>query len=332
MGDASPHRPAREQAALMRIHLDTDFGGDPDDACALAMLLGWPGVELVGITTGADRAGQRAAYVAHFLALAGRPDIPVAAGAGTSLTTLATADPVVGDDRHWPLDLAPRPSPPGAALDLLGQSVERGATIVAIGPYTNLALLEVARPGILGRVPVVVMGGWVEPPADGLPTWGPDSDFNVQWDTWAADIVARTAADLTLATLPSTLKAHLRAADLPRLRAAGPLGARLASQSEAHAQVQQMTALGRAHAGLPTDLLNFHYDPVACAVAVGWPGALVTEARLLPILENRVLRFHLDDRGRPTRLLRDLDGDAFSAVWLAAVEAAHPGPSPDRRR
>ena len=33
----------------MRIHLDTDLGGDPDDACALAMLLGWPGVELVGI-------------------------------------------------------------------------------------------------------------------------------------------------------------------------------------------------------------------------------------------------------------------------------------------
>ncbi len=32
----------------MRIHLDTDLGGDTDDACALAMLLGWPGVELVG--------------------------------------------------------------------------------------------------------------------------------------------------------------------------------------------------------------------------------------------------------------------------------------------
>ena len=38
----------------MPIHLDTDLGGDPDDACALAMLLGWPDVELVGITTTAD--------------------------------------------------------------------------------------------------------------------------------------------------------------------------------------------------------------------------------------------------------------------------------------
>lgn len=35
----------------VRVHLDTDLGGDPDDACALAMLLGWPNVEIVGITT-----------------------------------------------------------------------------------------------------------------------------------------------------------------------------------------------------------------------------------------------------------------------------------------
>jgi inosine-uridine nucleoside N-ribohydrolase len=35
----------------MRLHVDTDFAGDPDDACALAMVLGWPGVELVGVTT-----------------------------------------------------------------------------------------------------------------------------------------------------------------------------------------------------------------------------------------------------------------------------------------
>lgn len=113
----------------MKIHLDTDFGGDPDDACALARLLGWPGVELVGVTTVADAAGWRAAYARHVLGLVGRDDVPVAAGA--PMTTLAVADPVIGDDRHWPGDLAPSPSPPGAALDLLARTLERGATIVA---------------------------------------------------------------------------------------------------------------------------------------------------------------------------------------------------------
>lgn len=163
----------------MRIHLDTDLGGDPADACALAMLLGWPGVDIVGITTAVDPGGRRAGYVAHCLQLAGRQDIPVAAGAEVSLTTLRLANPVTDDERYWPSTLACRPSPPGAALDLLDHSIETGATVVGIGPYTNLALLEVARPGSLGRAPVVTMGGWTQPPSDGLPAWGPEMDWNV---------------------------------------------------------------------------------------------------------------------------------------------------------
>src|SRR5919106_3017212 len=175
---------------MVRIHLDTDLGGDTDDACAFAMLLGWPGVELVGITTVTDPARLRARYVAHCLELVGRDDIPVVSGSELSLTTLASAEPVTNDERYWPRGLAGRSSPPGAALDLLHDSIEHGATIVAIGPWTNLAFIEVARPGSLGRVPVVVMGGWTGPPAAGLPQWGPERDFNVQWDTRAAQIVA----------------------------------------------------------------------------------------------------------------------------------------------
>jgi inosine-uridine nucleoside N-ribohydrolase len=54
------------------------------------------------------------------------------------------------------------------------------------------------------------------------PAWGPERDHNVQFDTRAAQILATTATRLTLVTLPVTLKAHLRAADLPRFRASGP--------------------------------------------------------------------------------------------------------------
>jgi inosine-uridine nucleoside N-ribohydrolase len=316
----------------MRIHLDTDLGGDTDDACALAMLLGWPEVELVGITTAADPAGRRAGYVTHCLELVGRDDIPVAAGAELSLTTLRAAEPVMDDERHWPGSLASRPSPPGAALDLLHRSVERDATIVGIGPWTNLALLEVTRPGSLARVPVVAMGGWTGPPAAGLPQWGPEMDFNVQWDTRAAEIVAATAARLTMVTLPVTLKAHLRAADLPRLRASGTLGELLARQGEAHGHDYRMAEMGRAHPGLPDDLLNFQYDPVACAVALDWPGAVVQEAHLLPVLEAGVLRFQPDPGGRPTRVVVDLDAASFTESWLGAVEAAQPARATHRGR
>jgi purine nucleosidase len=305
----------------MRIHLDTDLGGDTDDACALAMLLGWPEVEITGITTAADPGGRRAAYVAHLLRLAGRDDIPLAAGAEVSATTLDRADPVVDDERHWPANIIPRPSPPGAAWDLLEHSLGAGATLVAIGPYTNLALFEITRSGSLARQPVVVMGGWLQPPAPGLPQWGPDMDYNVQWDTRAAEVVAATA-QLTLVTLSATLKAHLRGADLPRVRAAGPLGELLARQSEAHAQTYQMEKLGRDHSGLPNDLLNFQYDPVACAVALGWSGATVEEIRVQPLRTGDVLSFQPHPEGRSTRVVRDVDGAAFRETWLSAVQAA----------
>jgi purine nucleosidase len=165
------------------------------------------------------------------------------------------------------------------------------------------------------------MGGWVQPPAPGLPPWGPGMDFNVQWDTRAAEAVAANAR-LTLVTLPATLKAHLRRADLPRLRAAGPLGQLLARQSEAHGQANQMEGLGREYSGLPDDLLNFHYDPVACAVALGWSGATVEEMRLRPVRQDGVLSFQPHPEGRPMRVVVDVDGAAFRETWLAAVENA----------
>jgi purine nucleosidase len=304
----------------MLVHLDTDLGGDIDDACALAFLLGQPGVELAGVTTVADRAGLRAGYARHCLDLAGRDGIPVVAGAGLSMTTMRIAEPVIDDERYWPGGLLCHPAPAGAALDLLQRNIERGATLVAIGPWTNLALLEIARPGSLSRAPVVATGGWTGLGA-GLPPWGPDMDFNVQWDSRAAEVVA-AAADLTLVPLPVTLKAHLRAADLPRLRASGPLGELLARQGAAHGRDYRMAELGRLHAGLPDDLLNFQYDAVACAVAAGWPGAVVEQARLDFVHERGLVRFRPGPGGRPTRVLVDLDSVGFAEYWLTAVEAA----------
>ena len=228
---------------------------------------------------------------------------------------------MVDDPRYWPASAVPLPGPPGAPLDLLAASVEAGATIVAIGPCTNLALLEIARPGTLAGARVVMMGGWVRPPADGLPAWGPEMDWNVQWDTAATRIVAETA-DLTLATLPATLTGQLRSTDLPRLAACGPLGELLARQCEVYGPEAGMPDLGKAHPGLPDDLLNFHYDPLAAAAAVGWPGAVIREERLRVDLDGECLRFVSDPDGRSTGVLGEVDGPAFTEAWLSAVERA----------
>src|ERR671937_131293 len=199
---------------MARIHLDTDLGSDTDDLCALAMLLGWPGAELVGVTTTTDPGGLRAGMTAFALRLAGRQDVPLAAGAEGPL-----AEPMVPFDLpdYWPAPIRPRPSGPGAALALLAASVEAGATVVAVGPFTNLALLEAARPGLLRRTRLVLMGGHVTQAPEGLPPVGPDDDFNVQQDHLAARVVLERC-DPVVVPLAATTRVWLRASQLPRLR------------------------------------------------------------------------------------------------------------------
>lgn len=314
----------------MRIHLDTDLGGDPDDACALVMLLGWPGVELVGVTTTIDPGGARAGCVEYVLQLAGRHDVSVLAGAKVSSTTGSVAGPTVDDERYWPDALPLRPSPLGAALDALERSAAVGATIVAIGPLTNLGALEAARPGALASAAIVAMGGWVDEPGDGLPAWGPEMDWNLQWDTRSAQLVLQAAGHLTLVTLPATLSAPLRAGALPRLRASGPLGELLARQSEARGAEADMTGLGLRHRGLPDDLVNFHYDPVTCATALEWGGVAKESRRLRAVMDGELLRLQDDESGRAVEVVTRVDGEAFSASWLSAVEAADAAAGPAR--
>jgi purine nucleosidase len=306
----------------VRLHLDTDLGGDTDDVCALAMLLGWPAVDLVGITTVIDTDGRRAGCVAEVLRVAGRTEVPVAAGAASTISQPGLLWGDTADDaRYWQQRVTPRPAPTGAALDLLGASIEAGATVVAIGPYTNLAVLATSRPGILADVPVVLMGGWFQPPEVTLPQWGPEMDFNVQTDDIAARIVLANAS-VTVVPLTVTMRAHLRSRDLPRLRAAGPLGQLVADQAVAHAVDHDMSRLGRTHEGLPDDLLNFQYDPIACAVAVDWNGAVVETENIRPVPGSSPLRFEVHPDGVPARVLTDLDADRFNEDWLRSIETA----------
>jgi inosine-uridine nucleoside N-ribohydrolase len=295
----------------MLVHLDTDLGSNPDDAAALVYLLARPDVEVTGITTVDDEGGRRAGVVAEVLRLAGRTGVAVAAGAERSLTG------------------ALPPGPVDTALDLLAASVSAGAVVVGIGPATTLALLERRTPGALRPAHLVLMGGWVDRPADGLPQWGPADDWNVVCDVVAATEVRAAAGRLTVVPLATTANVHLRDRDLPRLHAAGPLGDLLARQATAYRDDRRKRALGRAHARLPDDLTNFHHDPLAAAVAVGWDGVTIEQTHLRTVTGEhaRLERAGPDDPGaRPVELVVGVDGPAFAAHWLDTVTAGAAAP------
>ena len=305
---------------MIKFHLDTDLGGDIDDLCALAMVLNWPDVDLLAITTNSDDGGKRAGYARYALQLAGRPDIPVAAGADVALGCYRVRPGLPDESAYWPEPVPPAPTPLEEALALLARSIEQGALIAGVGAYTNLALLEKRSPGILQRANLYLMGGYVFPPRRGFPAWGPEMDWNVQVDVQSAQYVLEHA-NPTLIPLSVTVETWLRRADLPVLRQAGPLAQLIARQAEAFARDEKIeTRYGQTCPGLPEGVINFLHDPLACAIALGWEEGL--EIRELP-LKSEIVDGWLHQRiaadGRPTRVVTRVDGARFSRFWLEMV-------------
>lgn len=304
---------------MVKIHLDTDLGGDIDDLCALAMLLAWPGVEITGITTVVEDGGRRAGYTRYALALAGRTEIPVAAGADDSCGRFRFAAGLPREQAYWPEPVTPAPGPIDEVLALLKRSIEAGARIVAIGPYTNLALLDEAHPGLLARAGIYLMGGHVHPMPAGYPQWDNTADFNVQFDVTSAHaILARYRP--TLIPIEVTAQTALRRADLSALGAAGPLARLLARQAVAFAADEQYEqTYGRPCAGLPDDTINFLHDPLACAVALDWDGVTIANTRIRTELRDGWLYEQADATGHEMRVVTAVEAARFNEFWLRLV-------------
>ena len=305
---------------VARIHIDTDLGGDADDLCALAMLLGDPDVEVTGITVSTDTMGRRTAYTRHVLELARREDIPVAGGAA-GLLGIAPVEFVDHDARFFPEFDFEAPivrDSPGAALKLLSRSIEAGATVIAIGPYTNLAALEAMRPGSLRRAPLAVMGGYLGAPGGGYPQWGPGMDFNVQADRVASRVVFEQG-DPLITPLLMCMDVALETGDLPALEAGGPLSKLVALQGRLQFADSGFERLVAENPALPRDMVNFHWDPLACAAALGWECIMISEVPLALVERDGWLAFE-EQAGAPLRrIVTAVDVAAFRSRWLERV-------------
>ncbi len=305
---------------MLKLHIDTDIGGDIDDVCALALALNWPEVELLAVTTVAEHQGKRAGYVRYVLELAGRTETVVAAGAEVALAGYRCAQELPEEAVYWPEPIAPAPPALDEALKLLARSIEQDALIVAIGPFTNLALLEQRTPGILRHAKLYLMGGYVFAPRAGWPQWDYKMDWNVQVDAQAAQYVFQHASP-TIIPISVTVETSLRHAHLAALRAAGPLAQLIARQAEVFAVREQHAALyGATCASVPADIINFQHDPLACAIALGWrDGVEIGEFSLQSEIKDSWLEQSVVVGGQPTRVVTRVAGDRFSEFWLDTV-------------
>src|SRR5262245_32936599 len=255
---------------MIKIHLDTDLGGDPDDLCALAMLLKWPNVQLTGITTNTEKGGKRAGYTKYALNIAGREDIPVKAGSDITSGHYRGQPGLPNESDYWPEPIAASPNALDEALELLKTSIDQKAIVIGIGAYTNLFLLDQKYPGILKKAKLFLMGGYVYPVRKGYIQWGNDVDWNVQVDVQSAKYIFENS-NPTLIPLSVTVETAIRRAYLPALRQSGKLGEIIARQAEAvNNEYDNEGKIGETSTRLPADILNFQHDPLACAIALGW--------------------------------------------------------------
>jgi purine nucleosidase len=221
--------PAERRAII----IDTDPG--VDDAIAILLALASPEFELLGLTTVLGNVSLALATdnARRICELAGRPDIPIVAGAARPLA----GPPVAAEPSHGSGGLGgatlPRPTmtvAAGHAVDWLIDTLMRrppgAVTVAALAPLTNLAKAMVMEPRIVSRLgDIVVMGG-----AFGTGNCPGGAEFNFYADAEAACRIMASGCRLTLVPLDLTHQALATPARLTALAAiAAPIGPAVAA-------------------------------------------------------------------------------------------------------
>ena len=198
--------------------IDCDPG--VDDAIALLLAAGTPGVELRAVTTVAGNVPlpQVTRNARHICALAGL-QVPIAAGCDRPLVREPVVAPVqyhgeAGLGRHQ-VDGPLAPLSDRHAVDLMVETVLAApgeVTLVPIGPLTNVALALRREPRLTQAVrEVVLMGG-----STGRGNETPAAEFNILVDPEAAAAVFAAPWRVTMVGLNLTHQARAT----PEVRAA----------------------------------------------------------------------------------------------------------------
>jgi inosine-uridine nucleoside N-ribohydrolase len=292
----------------VKIVLDCDPGHD--DAIALLLALASPEVELLGVTTvhGNQTLDKTTANALRVLEFAGRPDVPVAAGADRALRR----EQFVAEYVHGKTGLDGPVLPPPTttpvdrhAVDFIAETVSASTepvTLVPTGPLTNIALFLARYPDVAGRVQrIVLMGGAI---GEGNVT--PAAEFNIWCDPEAADRVFSSGLDVTMVGLDVTHQARVGPAHAGRLRAAGRVGKMVAELLDFY--------------------VRFHRE------AYGWDGSPIHDAVALAytfrpeLLETRRTGVRVDcgeelGRGRTNADLRGRMGWEPNASVAVGIDA-----------
>ena len=208
--------------APVRVIIDTDPG--VDDALALLLAMRSPELEIEAITVVAGNVPLELTLpnALRMVEIAGRTDIPVAAGAKAPLIRrLVTAAYAHGENglggAVFPEPKIKAVSQPAAQfIQQLARKYPGEITLITIGPLTNVATALNSDPELAAMVKrLVMMGGSL---SGGNIT--PAAEFNVYVDPEAARIVFQSGIPITMVGLDVTRKTSLTEDHVRQLEAA----------------------------------------------------------------------------------------------------------------
>ena len=217
-----------------RVIIDTDPG--VDDALALLLAMRSPELTIEGITPVAGNVPLELTLpnALRLVEIAGRTDIPVAAGARVPLVRrLVTAQYAHGENglggAVFP-DPTTKPvaEPASEFIRRIARKYPHEVTLITLGPLTNVATALNSDPELAGLIRgLTMMGGSL---SGGNIT--PAAEFNVYVDPEAARIVFQSGIPITMVGLDVTRKTSLtedhvhtlEAAQNPSAQAAAKIG------------------------------------------------------------------------------------------------------------
>ena len=194
-------------AQKQKIILDTDIGGDIDDAFALALILSSPEFDLLGVTVGHGLTEKRAQVACRLLYEAGREDIPVAVGRETANVVGESKKPATYTPQfYWAEGFEQFRPIKKTAADFIIEMLHKyphEIVIFTIGPVTNMG--EVVRKDSqalkLAKHIYSMFGsfymGYGSSPI-------PSAEWNVRGDVESSKLFASSGADITYAGLDVT--------------------------------------------------------------------------------------------------------------------------------
>jgi pyrimidine-specific ribonucleoside hydrolase len=319
-----PGSPTAAPSADPRTHVVIDTDMALDDVMAILYLLERPDIRIDAITVSGTGVAYCQAGTRHALglvALVGANEIPVACGRETPLKGSnafpekwrKAANGSLGLEWTVTGQVSDR-----SAVELLTSTLEASpdrVVLITLGPLTNLAEALEAKPALAGKIRMTyVMGGALNVPGnvtdDPQGSANRTAEFNLYVDPYAANIVFRSGAPITLVPLDATNQAPIDRffADAVKTDLATPAANAVRQLFEANPFLYQRGDY-------------YWWDPLTAVIATD------ETISLFETLRVRVREEHGEETGRtlvtedgaPLRVAMRVDHNKFEQIFLSTL-------------